>query len=57
MRERGESGAVWAKGIVDLPARSVVAATLPVLPGQRWTGWNGSEIMEVEAPGCEVFIF
>jgi hypothetical protein len=35
----------------------VVAATLPILPGKRWHGWTGTEIMEVDAPGCEVFNF
>ena len=57
LRSTGEGGEVWAEGPVVIPARSVVAAVLPILPGKRWHGWTGTEIMEVDAPGCEVFNF
>ena len=57
LRNRGEGGEVWAKGIVDIPARSIAIAVLPVIPGKEWTGWVGSWIMEVDAPGCDVFNF
>jgi hypothetical protein len=30
---------------------------VPVLPGKSWHGWIGTEILEVSAPGCEVFNF
>jgi len=48
---------VWAEGPVDIPARTVVVALLPILPGKKWHGWVGTEILEVDAPGCEVFNF
>jgi hypothetical protein len=51
-----ERGA-WAEGTVDLPARSVVVAVLPILPGTGFWGWGGTSVMEVTAPGCEVFNF
>jgi hypothetical protein len=57
LRSPGEGGGVWAEGPVDIPARSVVVAALPILPGKKWHGWTGTEIMGVDAPGCEVFNF
>ncbi len=58
LKTRGEGSEPWAAGSVDIPARSVVATALPVLPGQSWRGWPwGSSVMEVDAPGCEVFSF
>jgi hypothetical protein len=57
LRSPGEDGEVWAEGPADVPARSVAAVVLPILPGKKWHGWSGSEIMEVDAPGCEVFNF
>ena len=48
---------VWAKGIVDVPARSLAVAVLPVMPGKTWTSWAGKWFLEVEAPGCAVFTF
>ena len=57
LRSPGAGGEVWAQGLVDLPARSVVATVLPILPGKKWHGWTGTEIMEVDAPGCAVFNF
>jgi hypothetical protein len=56
LRGPGESG-VWAEGSVDIPARSVAVGILPILPGKSWHGWIGTEILEVSAPGCEVFNF
>ena len=53
-RERG----VWAAGPVDIPARSVVVAVLPILPNAGFWGWGGTSVLEVDAPpGCEVFSF
>jgi len=57
LRTPGEGGEIWAEGPVDIPARSVAVGLLPVLPGKGWHGWTGTEIMEVDAPGCEVFNF
>ncbi|MDP6438220.1 MAG: SUMF1/EgtB/PvdO family nonheme iron enzyme, partial [Candidatus Brocadiia bacterium] len=60
VRLRGpwEGSEVWAEGPVDIPARSLVVALLPLLPGKSYRGWLGTEIMEVDAPpGCEVFNF
>jgi hypothetical protein len=57
LRSPGEGGGVWAEGPVDIPARSVAVDVLPILPGKSWHGWTGTEIMEVNAPGCEVFNF
>ena len=57
LRTPGEGGEIWAEGSVDIPARSLAVALLPVLPGKRWHGWTGTEIMEVDAPGCQVFNF
>ncbi|MGO8927763.1 MAG: hypothetical protein ACLQU3_12835 [Limisphaerales bacterium] len=54
LRNRGQDGEVWAKGIVDIPAHSIAVAVLPVLQGKEWKGWVGSWLMEVEAPGCKV---
>ena len=48
---------VWAAGPVDTPARSVVVALLPILPDKGFWGWGGIAIMEVDAPGSEVFNF
>jgi hypothetical protein len=55
LRSPGEGAEVWAQGPVDIPARSVTVAVLPILPGKKWHGWTGTEIMELDAPGCEVF--
>lgn len=55
LRNPGEDGSVFAKGIVDLPAKSNAVAVLPAC-GQ-WKVWTGKWKMEVEAPGCEVLIF
>ena len=55
LRSPGEGGGVWAEGRVDIPAQSVVVAILPILPGKQWHGWGGTEILELDAPGCEVF--
>jgi hypothetical protein len=44
----------WAASSVDIPARSVAVALLPILPGKKWNGWAGSELLDVDAPGCEV---
>ncbi len=57
IRHRGEGGEVWAKGIVDIPARSIAVAVLPAIPGRGSERRVGKCIMEVEAPGCEVFKF
>ncbi len=57
LRSRGEGSEPWAAGTVGIPARSVIVALVPILPGKSFRGWNGSEIMEVDAPGCEVFNF
>lgn len=55
LRNPGEDGSVFAKGIVDLPAKSNTVAVLPVF-GQ-WKVWTGKWKLEVEAPGCEVLTF
>lgn len=57
LRSPGKDGGVWAEGPLDLPAQSVAVGLLPILPGKKWHGWTGTEIMEVDAPGCEVFNF
>ncbi len=57
VRKPGEAGEVWAAGDVDVPARSLMVAPLPVLPGKGFSGWIGTEILEVEAPGVEVYNF
>lgn len=57
LRTRAADGKVWAEGAADIPARSVVVASLPVLKGKSFSGWGGAGIMEVDAPGCEVFNF
>ena len=57
LRTPGEGGEVWASGEADIPARSVVVALLGILSGKQYSGWTGTEILEVEAPGAEVFIF
>ena len=57
LRRPGEGGEAWAEVKVDIPARSVVVALVPILPGKTYHGWLGTEIMEVDAPGCEVFNF
>ena len=48
---------VRAVGPVDIPARSVVVALLPILPDKGFWVWGGTSIMEVDAPGSEVFNF
>ena len=35
----------------------MVVALLGILPGKQYSGWTGTEILEVEAPGAEVFNF
>ena len=57
LRHAGEDGEVWAKGIVDVPARSIAIAVLPVLPGQERPGRSAQSKMEIDAPGCKVFTF
>jgi hypothetical protein len=57
LRGPGKGGEVWAAGSIDIPARSVAVGVLPILAGKKWHGWTGTEIMEVAAPGCEVFNF
>ena len=57
LRAPGKGGEVWAEGRLDIPARSVVVAVLPILPGKQWHGWAGTEILTLDAPGCEVFNF
>ena len=57
LRTPGQSGGPWAATSADIPARSVVVALLPVLPGKKWHGWAGTELLNVQAPGCEVFNF
>jgi hypothetical protein len=54
---RDRQKGVWAAGPVDIPARSVVVARLPILPGKDFWGWGGTSIMEVDAPRSEVFNF
>ena len=54
---QGDRG-VWAEGTVDIPARSVVVALLPIAEGKGFWGWGGTGEMEIDAPaGCEVFTF
>jgi hypothetical protein len=55
LRDREEG--VWVSGPVNIPARSVVVAVLPLLPGKDFLGWGGTSIMEIDGPGCEVFTF
>ena len=57
LRHRGDDGEVWAKGIVDVPARSIAIAVLPLLPGHERPRRAGKSTMEVDAPGCEIFTF
>ncbi len=57
LRSPGDRGQVWAEGLVDLPARRVTVAALPILPGKTYSGWVGTEEIEVVAPGCQVFTF
>jgi hypothetical protein len=57
LRSPGSGGEVWAAGPVDIPARSVTVGVLPILPGKKWHGWTGTESMDVDAPGCELFNF
>ena len=64
LRNRGEGGEVWAKGIVDIPARSIAIVVLSLLPGHEhpdMRNWRifkpGKSTMEVDAPGCEVLTF
>lgn len=57
VRLRDRAKGVWAEGPVDIPARSVVVAVLPMLPNTGFWGWGGTSILEVDAPGCEVFTF
>ena len=57
LRDPGKGGGVWAEGRLDIPARSVAVGALPILPGKKWHGWTGTEVINVDAPGCEVFNF
>jgi hypothetical protein len=57
LRTPGERDGTWAATSFDIPARSVVVALLPVLPGKKWHGWSGTEFLDVEAPACEVCNF
>ena len=57
VRLRDRTRGVWAAGAVDLPPRSVVVALLPIPKGKGFWGWGGTSLMEVDAPGCEVFNF
>ena len=57
MQLRDWQKGVWAAGPVNIPARSVVVALLSILPGKDFWGWGGTSIMEVDAPGSEVFNF
>ncbi len=57
LRSPGKEGEVWASGQADIPARSVVVASLDILPGKQFNGWTGTEVLEVEAPGSAVFNF
>ena len=52
-----KGGDVWAEGKVNIPARSIAIAVLPVLEGHTWKVWTGAWKMEVEAPGSEVFVY
>jgi len=54
---RDQKKGVWAAGLVDVPARSVVVALLPILSGKGFWGWGGTSIMEVNALEYEVFSF
>lgn len=54
---RDQEKGVWAAGPVDIPARSVVVALLPILPGKGFWGWGGTSTMEVDAPEHMVFRF
>ena len=55
VRNPGEGGAIFAKGIADVPARSVGIAVLPAIA--QWKGWTGQGKMEVAAPGGQALIF
>jgi len=57
LKKPDKSHEIWAAGSVNIPARSVTIASLPILPGKKYNGWIGTEIIEVDAPECEVFIF
>lgn len=57
LRTPGQGGEVWAEGKLDISARSVAIGLLPILPGKKWHGWAGTEVVEVDAPGCEVLNF
>jgi len=56
LRDLRRNAGVWAEGPVDIPARSVVVALLPMKDENFW-GWDGTSVMEVDAPGCDVFSF
>ena len=55
IRNKGDHGIVWATGEVDIPARSVVVASM-ARHGER-KGWTSNWKLEVDAPGCEVHNF
>ena len=57
LRNPGKDGDIFAKGIVDIPARSVGVAILPVIPGHKWKTWIGRWELLVEAPGSKVLIY
>jgi hypothetical protein len=57
LRTPGDGGEIWAEGRVEIPARSVAVSLLSILSGKRWHGWTGTEVLEVDAPGCDVFNF
>ncbi len=57
LRNPGKDGDVFAKGIVDIPARSVTVAVLPVVPGHKWKTWIGRWNLLVESPGSKVLIY
>ena len=63
---RGPEGKVFAKGVVDVPAMSLVVAAMPVITSGEWTtesdklggvfhGWGpGSWRFDLDAPECNV---
>ena len=63
---RGPEGKVFAKGVVDVPAMSLVVAAMPGIVSGEWTtendrlggvfhGWGpGSWRFDLDAPGCNV---
>jgi len=57
VRLRDREKGVWATGPVDIPARSVTVAVLPIGRDAGFWGWDGTSIMEVDAPGCDLFSF